>query len=199
MSSMEEISEGPIGEGEVSRWQTPELGSGFGSSSQGQANGEALQQALKKGFEEGRRQTLELNRADFEEQQKRFEELISAFEQPLGVLDSQVVGELSQLSVKIAELILHAEINIDPAVVERLAEEALSAVDKPESTRVRLNPDDFDFLNGSGFLERWELISFEADAELSRGSVLIRSPDTRVDASVEARLRQVLHDLLGDD
>lgn len=181
---------------QVNRWQTPELGTGIQSNVVGAD--ESIEKALRKGFEEGRRQTIEQGQIELEAKIERFDELLAAFEQPLGRLDSRVISELSHLSVKIAEVILHSEIKTDPVIVERLVEEALSAVDRPEETVVQINPDDLEFLRTSGAIKRWDQISFESNTELARGGVLISSPETRVDATVEARLRQVLHDLLGE-
>lgn len=186
-------------EGSVSRWQTPDLGGNSNSKNQEIKQEEAAAKARREGFEEGRRQVLEQKQSEIDGLKQRLEALLQAFEQPLGGMDSQMVGELSQLAVKIAELILHSEIEMNPALVERLAEEALKSVDQSESASVRMHPEDLAFLKSFGLLGRWQKVSFSSDPELSRGSVMIRVNESRVDASVEARLRQVLHDLLGED
>ncbi len=175
---------------------------------QDQAYLEAFEQGEKKGYEagyekgfaEGSSKGYEENRQLLQDQAEQFKIFISALAEPFKELDEQVEQELVKLAMGVAQQIIRREIKIDPGQVIGAVREAISVL--PVSSRkiiLHLHPEDVSLVRSALALDEmsqaWEIIE---EPLISRGGCKIETETSRIDASVENRLAQVIANVLGD-
>lgn len=104
--------------------------------------------------------------------------------------------EVVRLALEIARKILRQELSSDPSVVHRIAEAALEQVAIDGLVKLRVNPADYAELgdywvraHGSNEGDRsYEIV---ADAQVSRGGVVIDTRSGTIDAQVETQLDEI--------
>lgn len=174
-----------------------------GSSSQpSAAQLEALQkQAWDESYARGLEAGRAAGKAETERQSTRLGKLVDAMVSPLQNIDDQVEEELTQLALAVARQIIRRELSVNPSHVIAAVREALAEL--PSSTRdirVVLNPDDAQLvreaLSQPSGPATWELVE---DPVIEHGGCKVISPNTTVDASLEARIRAVASRVLGGD
>jgi flagellar assembly protein FliH len=156
---------------------------------------EAREEGFKAGLAEGRA----MAKRELVAQTARLEKLYTAVEQPLADFDASVASELAQLATLIAERVLGFEISTRPERmldVVRQAVEALPA--NARHLRVFLHPDDAALVRDhqSGGEHTWQVLD---DIDLLRGDCRLESENSRLDASVRARLAVVVDAVLGEE
>jgi len=161
-------------------------------------------EGLKQGHSEGFEQGLEQGHQEGIEQAKvlinRFESLLSQFEQPMQLLDSEIESEVIQLIMKLSKAVIGHELKTHPEHILsalRLGVDSLPI--KEQGIVIRLHPDDHQLvqeLYTHNQLEknRWEL---EADPSLSPGDCVIHSQRSSVDMRLDARIKSVFDELEG--
>ncbi len=175
---------------------------------QDQAYLEAFEQGEKKGYEagyekgfaEGSSKGYAENQQFLQDQAEQFKLFISALAEPFKELDEQVEHELVKLAMGVARQIIRREIKIDPGQVIAAVREAISVL--PVSSRkiiLHLHPEDASLVRSALALDEmsqaWEIIE---EPLISRGGCKIETETSRIDASVENRLAQVIANVLGD-
>jgi len=175
---------------------------------QDQAYLEAFEQGEKKGYEagyekgfaEGSSKGYEENRQMLQNQAEQFKLFISALTEPFKELDEQVEHELVKLAMCVAQQIIRREIKTDPGQVIAAVREAISVL--PVSSRkiiLHLHPEDANLVRSALALDEmsqaWEIIE---EPLISRGGCKIETETSRIDASIENRLAQVIANVLGD-
>tara|TARA_B000000557_G_scaffold264045_1_gene268293 strand:- start:1056 stop:1868 length:813 start_codon:yes stop_codon:yes gene_type:complete len=122
-----------------------------------------------------------------------------------GLMDQARV-DLLELSVKIAERILGAELKTRPQLLVGLIRSALEAAQLSGAITLVLSQKDYDLLRSKGpqvlgKLPQGLKLQLRADPELKRGDLLIESAAGRLDATLSARLQRVgasLSELTGE-
>ena len=161
---------------------------------------EIQQQARSEGFEQGRHEGLQAARSEVDATLQRMEQIIQAMAEPLQAVDEQVEGELLQLAIAIAQQIIRRELQVDPEQVVSVVRDALSALpSSARKVRIQLHPEDADLVREkllpSDEAERaWKISD---DLSLNRGGCIVESESSRIDASVEKRLKSVIAELMG--
>lgn len=163
---------------------------------------EALQkQAWDESYARGLAAGQVAGKAETERQAARLGRIVDAMASPLQDIDDEVEEELTQLALAVARQIIRRELTVNPAHVIAAVREALAEL--PSSSReirVLLNPDDAQLVREA--LSRpqgpasWEIVE---DPVIEHGGCRVISPNTRVDASLEARIRAVASRVLGGD
>jgi len=190
------------------RWELPDVGRGAahgGNARPSLMTAKEIErihaQAHEEGFSLGRREGLEKGRAMAEEQLARLKNICDQLHAPLQALDHQVVEELTGLAVVIAQHIIRREIKADPGQIVATIEQAVSELPvASRGVRLHLNPDDSvlvkellaEKIDSAG----WEIVD---DPLLSRGGCKVATETSRIDASIERRLMQVVTELLGGE
>jgi flagellar assembly protein FliH len=150
---------------------------------------QARDEGYQAGYAEGLQKALQEN--------QRFAELISAFEQQM---DEQVARELLDLSLDIARQVLHQALKVNPELLLGVVREAIGTLPHVnQGAHLVLNPDDAalvrermgEQLSHSG----WKI--FE-DARVERGGARIETANSQIDASLETRWNRVVA-ALGQD
>lgn len=158
---------------------------------------QAWNESYARGLEAGRA----AGKAETDRQAARLGKIVDTMVSPLQEIDDQVEEELTQLALAVARQIIRRELAVNPAHVIAAVREALAEL--PSSTRdirVVLNPDDAQLvreaLSQPSGPASWEIVE---DPVIEHGGCRVISPNTTVDASLEARIRAVASRVLGGD
>ena len=198
------------------RWELPEVSEDTGSLALGmvtadrlvkiqeQAFKEAQDAGFKKGYQEGlekAQRELAQRVADQQQRAKRMEDLLRSLHTPFEQLDEQVENEVAALAIALARQIVRREFKAEPGEIVPVVREAINAL--PVAARhpqVHLHPEDGAFLRQalslSGEHEHWKLID---DPTLTRGDCRVITENSRIDATVESRLRAIVAQALGGE
>ncbi len=152
------------------------------------------------GLEEGRAQGLAELRARGEELAR----LLDALDHPFEHLDEQVAEELAALAMIVARHLVRRELKTDSGVVVSVVREAVALL--PASARrirVFLHPEDAALVRQALSVDdedgeelRWRIVE---EPTLTRGGCRVESEDSRIDATVEARLGALIARALGGE
>lgn len=168
------------------------------------------QQAREEGFEAGRREGyekaygegLEQGRAQGEgemrERAARLDALLSALAQPAAEVDEATEHELAELALALARQVIRRELQAQPGEIVGVIREAVALLPlSAREIRVRLHPEDAAFVRETlGETDgRW---SVEEDPAITRGGCLLRTLQSRIDATIEHRVAALAAELLGD-
>lgn len=162
-------------------------------------------QAYKEGFELGQKEAYEEKKLELEKNIANLGSIIKMLSEPLNELDDEVVEQLAQLSISVAKQVVRRELHTEQGEIVGIVREAMAAL--PASTRkitLNIHPEDAELIRTAFSLGqqeesdelRWKLVE---DPMISRGGCIISSKNSRVDASVEARLNRIISTLLGGE
>ncbi len=174
---------------------TPELGK-TPAQAKGPSVEEIKENAFQKGFAEGQR-------AGFESGTKKVDPVIHSLCQALGQLQNihqeirqEIEKEVVQLALAIAKKIVCHEIKTNQETVVCVAREALSRMENPGKIKIKLNPEDLQFINDaksqlSHFLHHVDNIRFEAADSIQSGGCLIETDTGDIDARIEKQFQAI--------
>ena len=162
-------------------------------------------QAYKEGFELGQKEAYEEKKHELENNIANLSSIIKMLSEPLNELDDEIVEQLAQLSISVAKQVVRRELHTEQGEIVGIVREAMAAL--PASTRkiiLNIHPDDAEIIRSAFSLGqqeesdelRWKLVE---DPMITRGGCIISSQNSRVDASVEARLNRIISTLLGGE
>ena len=157
-----------------------------------------VQQGEKDGFTAGHEklESLLIGRV------RRLDSVLSFISHPLSETDEQVVSQLSDMSILIARQLIRRELHTDPGQVIAVVREAMAALPvNTRETRIFLHPDDAELVREVFSIsdereQSWKLIE---DPALTRGGCRIEAENSKIDATVEHRMNQVVASLLGGE
>jgi flagellar assembly protein FliH len=186
------------------RWELPLVNDPDASATaeelqtiQKQAYNEGFALGQKEGFEQ-KKQELEINAASLCS-------IIEILSEPLKDLDEDIVNQLAELSMLVAKQVVRRELHTEQGEIVGIVREAMNAL--PASTRkitLNIHPDDAELIRNAFSLDnddesgelRWKVVE---DPIISRGGCKISSENSRIDATVEARLNRVISTILGGE
>ena len=201
----------------VTKWELPDLFAQKTTARQPEINtavssatpsSKVEQQA---GFEQGRKEGLESAKAETQAKLDVLDKIMESLATPLAQVDNQIARELIQLSVRLAETIVHREVEIQPDLVEKQVAEALATLtSKSSDIVIRLHPEDARILEKSRVskdsptqTEEGQAMETEgrgyritSDPNLHRGGCILQTPTTLVDATIEKQLQGLLNEML---
>jgi flagellar assembly protein FliH len=157
---------------------------------------EVKEAAFQKGFLEGKK-------VGFESGSKKADSVIDSLNQTLGQLENirkeihqEIEKEVAQLALSIARKIVCHEVKTTQETVTCIAREALSRVDNPAKIKIKLNPDDLQFIKDtqsqfSHFLQDVDNIRFVAEESIQSGGCLIETDRGDIDARIEKQFQAI--------
>ena len=163
-------------------------------------NGPAVDDIKENAFQKG---FLEGKRVGFESASKKADSVIDSLSQTLGQLENirkeihqEIEKEVAQLAVSIARKIVCHEVKTTQETVTCVAREALGRVDNPGKIKIKLNPDDLQFIKDtqvqfSHFLHNVDNIRFEAEESIQSGGCLIETDRGDMDARIEKQFQAI--------
>jgi len=187
------------------RWEPPSVGADTPVAEPAPPPGPTLyeleeieRQAREEGYAAGLAEGRAAAKKELDERLARLDAICTAAARPLSGMDDAVERELALLATVIAQRVVTRELQLDPALIERMVREAAAAL--PAATRelrVWVNPSDLDVLKELGVAEpHWR---FGANPALQRGDCVLESERSRLDARVSTRLAAVVDAVIGDD
>ena len=157
---------------------------------------EIKEAAFQKGFLEGKK-------IGFESGSQKAGPIIDSLNRILGKLENirqeiyqDMEKEVAQLALSIARKIVCHEIKTTQETVACVAREALSRVNNPAKIKIKLNPDDLQFIQDSRFqlsrfLRNVDNIRFEAEASIQSGGCLVETDRGDIDARIEKQFEAI--------
>ena len=188
------------------RWELPLVNGKVVSSVATAKELESIQkQAYDEGFALGQKEGFEQKKQELEIQITSLRSIIELLSEPLKELDNEIVNQLSHLSMTVAKQVVRRELHTDEGEIVAIVREAMNAL--PASSRkiiLNIHPDDADLIRKAFSLgdeddsdeQRWKVVE---DPMISRGGCIISSENSRIDATVEARLNRIISTLLGGE
>ena len=157
---------------------------------------EAYDEAYQVGLREGR----EAGAGEAAEKAASLEKILRSFSRPLEELDDAVVQALVELAALVVRQLFRREVAIEPTHIIGVVREAIQKLPVAEQdVRVQLHPDDAalirEVLAPADGEPHWTLIE---DPLIARGGCQIVSGFSRIDASAETRLNEILSQLTGE-
>jgi flagellar assembly protein FliH len=109
----------------------------------------------------------------------------------------QAEHDLVRLALEIARKIIRREITADPDIVITLARIALERLPSRASARVRISPEEFDYVTANAAqLGPESSIELIADFAIRRGGCVVQSDSGTIDARIEEQLAVIERGLL---
>ncbi len=149
-------------------------------------------EAYEKGFEQGRKDGLELEKKQIEEQRQQMEALFGELRSLKAPLLRQAEQEAVLLSTRIARRIVREEIRSDPSVIQRTVRAALDLVADRSRLALTVHPEDMEEIRkilpelstvtGDGRLQVTE------DDAVDRGGCVLETGFGRINATVSDQL-----------
>lgn len=152
-----------------------------------------VEQARKAGYQDGYRDglvALENFKQSFAQQATaQIGALLDAFDAQFEALDAQVAQAVAQTAVQLARQVLRTELELRPAIVAKVAAEAVNAVMlSARHIFVHVHPDDLPLVaEGAEEALAARGARLQADPSLERGGVLVQSDVGAIDARIAAR------------
>jgi flagellar assembly protein FliH len=152
--------------------------------------------ARKAGYQDGYRDgmaALESFKEHFAQQATaQIGGLIEAFDQQLQALDAEIAQTLARTAVQLARQVLRCELVAQPALVARVAAEAVNAVMlSARHIAVQVHPQDLPLVSeGAEEVLAARGARLVANAEIERGGVMVQSDVGAIDARIGVRWAQ---------
>lgn len=160
------------------------------------------QQAYDEGFVQGQKAGMATGKAQVDKQISRLNGILNVIAQPLTELDEQVVIQITDLSMIVARQLIRRELRADPGQVVAVVRECATAIPvASQQINLFLHPDDAELVRTAFSLDhetetRWKIIE---EPTLTRGGCRIETAHSKIDATVENRLNQIIANLLGGE
>lgn len=167
---------------------------------------EGYAQGYETGVEQGHKDGYTAGHAKLEkmlqERVKRLNSVLTFISRPLSELDEQVINQLTDMSILISRQLIRRELHTDPGQIIASVREAMQALPvNTRDTRIFLHPDDAMLVREVFSIsddreQSWKLIE---DPALTRGGCRIEAENSKIDATIEYRMNQVVASLLGGE
>jgi len=154
------------------------------------------EQAYFKGFEKGEKEGLESARSRIESLFSSLKEALLGLQKVKKEILLVSEREAVELALAIARKIVCQEVATDRNVVLNVVKESLRKVVDHKKIKIRLCPDDLQFMNDvktqiPGLTEDFEKVIFEADKSIMNGGCIIDTRFGDIDARIDRQLQAV--------
>ena len=173
------------------RWEVVELAAASDALDRAQAElAVAREQAVAAGREEG----LRAGRAEVAQECQRMKELADSYASALDSLDFRLANMVLELALDVARQVITTELEVHPERILSVVKLALNQMaETAREARLLLNPEDAALIRP--YLEQIldkDRLRLVEDARIVRGGCLIETNQGDLDATVQARWRQVV-------
>ena len=149
-------------------------------------------EAYEKGFEQGHKDGLDLERRQIEEKGKQIDALLGELQGLKSQLYSEAEGELLKLSIEIAKKILREEVKLDPRIIVQTIREAMTFLADKSLMRIAVHPDDMDEIKQ--LMPEWTAktkggqLELVEDHAIERGGCMLKTGFGRINATIDDQL-----------
>ena len=149
---------------------------------------QAFDEAVIAGRKEGLKQGLQ--------QASKLQNVFNFLQQPLKDLDKQVEHQLADLAILLSKFLLQKESELDVQHIRKLVHDSLEYLPvKSRDINVRLNAADIALLNQAEINTEEQTWVCITDNSITPGGCVIESSSSHIDATVEARVQQLVDQL----
>ena len=157
---------------------------------------EAQEKGYKEGLEKGRAEGIAEGKAAGETIRQKAEEHLNKVAQLRKETIEKLEPEIVELSVNIAEKILHQEVSLNPQVITELVVAALKILSDQDFILIRANPQDLEVLeenvqNLKRYLKNKAELEFLVDEEINRGFCRVESDHGMIEVNLDESLKEV--------
>jgi len=165
-----------------------------------QAYAKGLAEGLAEGIQKGKAQHQQDNRQPIESLGVLLTEVANIKQKILEQAEEQVL----ELSLAVAEKIIHLEVATNREVIQGVLKEAIRHIADRDNMKIRIHPHDFRYMMDikSDFMQTIDGIKnvvFEQDDAIARGGALIETLYGEVDARIDQQYQEVKTFLLGSN
>ena len=148
--------------------------------------------AYQKGFEQGRKDSLELEEKKTEEMSKEIESLFAGIRDLKVQIFKESEGELLKLSVLIAKKIIGEEIKINKGIIKNTIKSASEFLTDKRKLKIIINPHDMEnvkrLLPDLSNFSNGGQIKLSEDPSLQRGGCILETGFGRINAGIEDQI-----------
>jgi len=157
----------------------------------------------EQGRAEGAEQATAECKQDLDALQKQWAEALEQFNTERATLAEDARRDLLKLSIRIAELVTKSAINRNPDAAAAQLEDALKLVLDASTIRITTHPDDAEACKAAlpslaGSLSNDPTLRVDTDHNLDHGSIIIKTNDGAIDATITTQLNAITDALLGN-
>ena len=185
---------------EYASFELPEVGEA--RQRRGLPTADEIESIHQQAFDEGFAQGKAMGKVHVDKQVSYLTSIANVLAQPLDDLDEQVVKQITDLSIIIAKQLIRRELRIDPGQVVGVVRECAAAIPvASQQVNIYLHPNDAELVRSAFSLDhqtetRWNIVE---EPVLTRGGCRIEAEHSKIDATVENRLNQIITNLLGGE
>lgn len=160
----------------------------------------AVQEASKRGYEEGFTKGLKTGEAQVMQKVESLESVIRSLASPYEEFDERVENEIASLAIQISKQLVRRELKADSGQVIGVVKEALAALpSSSQNIQLFLHPEDAMLVKSALSLDdeaRWKVVE---DPVITRGGCRVATDASTIDATIENRLMAIIAQALGDE
>jgi flagellar assembly protein FliH len=158
------------------------------------------QEAFVKGYAQGERAGLDAATTRGQAMLRRLGETLQELTALRAEMIQRTERQVVQLSMAIAERVIHREISLDRGLLCAMARVALERLGEHASATIRLHPEDFAAVSAAQAAD-WpnEQIKVIPDPMVSRGGCLVQSDFGFMDVDVAAQFRELSRTLFEEE
>ena len=167
-------------------------------------NAEHLEkEAYEKGFEQGEKAGRQLGEQKLEVSVRNIGQLLEQLATIHQILFEREQERLIQIAYKIAEKVVHHEVQAQPETVTQIAEAVLQKTVQEKLVTLHVNPQDIEIIeqhkqeNRESKLNSDSLL-IKADPNVQRGGCIAHTPDGEINATLDTQLKHIRNELLGE-
>ncbi len=170
-----------------------------------QGHKDGLKKGYAVGFEDAKQKGYEKGygdaKNDIQQTVAKWVKLMESLEQPFNDLDDQVEEELVALAIGIARHVVDHELMANPEQVIAVVKKAMQVLPAcSRKIRLYLHPDDAELIRSGLALDnaesKWTIIE---EPSFTRGGCKVDTENSRIDATVEKRLSEVISSVYGNE
>ncbi|WP_317931682.1 flagellar assembly protein FliH [Halioxenophilus sp. WMMB6] len=161
-----------------------------------EAYSEGFEKGEAHGRDSGHKSAYEETKTEVEQQIEQLQAIVNALQEPLAEQDQAIEKILLDSVVAISQAVIGRELSSNPEQILEVVKQAVAALPYGENaTKIYVHSSDLAFLQSyAAEASHWQLVS---DDQIQPGGCRVTTADSRVDATVEARLQSALDQFLG--
>lgn len=195
-ASRSDFSRGDGAYGSVSSWDLPAVDREETIREQKEDFKEKLarleKEAYEKGFEQGQKDGLALEKRKMEEVRRQMEEMFVSLRDLKPRIYVEAEGELLRLAMLISRKVIGEEIKIDRGVIINTIKSAMKFISDRRKVRIILNPDDMDevkkMLPDISMITKGGHFQLSEDKAVGRGGCMLETGFGKINACIEDQL-----------
>jgi len=165
------------------------------------AHQQGLEEGFQSGYQNGQNEAYDKVMQDFSSKLNSIAVLAKASFDVKNTIIKSSEQEILDLAILLAEKIVKTHIDINPDVIKKITQAAISELKDKEEVKILINPeisrqiheaiDEFKInINGLGSIKIIE------DRTVSPDGVIVESPDSRIDARLSTQISQITKEIM---